>query len=567
MRIDKRFIFRAFLLIALALRTEMGWAVTSPCDVNHDGVVDNADVQLEVNASLGLAPCTVDLDGNGRCDVIDVQRIVVAALGGVCRAVAGGLGLLTASPNPNFFQDSTGKVVPLFGSQTWNDEQDQDNSAGTTAIDWCCDSNSYVQFLKSFGHNVTILWHKDLPSFCGWGAGGTWTLNSSTGFPWPRPGPGNASDGRPQFDLNSFNQAFFDRLRQRVIDLNNNGIYAIVELFDGLGLTSYRCSQDGYPFTSGNNINSISDGGGAGSMTMSAPNAITAIQDAYVKKMIDTINDQANVVWEISEEASSSSTWWEGHMIGLIHAYEKGGTFESVTYPGKPLQHPVGYPTLGGGSDSTLYNSNADWVAPIASLSPTTSCGSGTPACKVNINDSDHSYGYGNFLNGSSLNLRAATNYVWQNAVNGNGVMFMDPYAIYWPTNSRNLCTGAVNGVCTGRDTKWDPLRANLGYAVTWLQKLDLAKVRAQPSLSSTNYCLAQTPSVGAEYLVYAPSGGSFTVNLSATTATLNVQWLNPATGATTSGGTVVGGSSSRSFTPPFSGDAVLYLVDSAGHA
>ena len=29
----------------------------------------------------------------------------------------------------------------------------------------------------------------------------------------------------------------------------------------------------------------------------------------------------------------------------------------------------------------------------------------------------------------------------------------------------------------------------------------------------------------------------------------------------------MTGGSTSRSFTPPFSGDAVLYLVDAAGHA
>ena len=44
------------------------------------------------------------------------------------------------------------------------------------------------------------------------------------------------------------------------------------------------------------------------------------------------------------------------------------------------------------------------------------------------------------------------------------------------------------------------------------------------------------------------------------------VEWLNPSTGAVTNGGTVNGGSASQSFTPPFSGDAVLYLVDALGH-
>jgi hypothetical protein len=62
---------------------------------------------------------------------------------------------------------------------------------------------------------------------------------------------------------------------------------------------------------------------------------------------------------------------------------------------------------------------------------------------------------------------------------------------------------------------------------------------------------------------VYAANGGSFTVNLSSIPGQiLQVEWLNPATGATNDPGTVTGGSSSQSFTPPFSGDAVLYLVN-----
>jgi len=56
------------------------------CDANLDGAVNVLDVQLEVNASLGLRPCGFqDLDGNGRCDAIDVQRAVNAALGLWCR--------------------------------------------------------------------------------------------------------------------------------------------------------------------------------------------------------------------------------------------------------------------------------------------------------------------------------------------------------------------------------------------------------------------------------------------------------------------------------------------------
>jgi hypothetical protein len=42
------------------------------------------DVQLEVNMALGAIPCTGDINKDGACNVIDVQRVVNAALGGAC---------------------------------------------------------------------------------------------------------------------------------------------------------------------------------------------------------------------------------------------------------------------------------------------------------------------------------------------------------------------------------------------------------------------------------------------------------------------------------------------------
>src|SRR5271157_2528968 len=83
---------------------------TSPCDLNHDGVVNKADAQLAINAALGLAPCTADLDGSGRCDVIDVQRVINAALGGTCLVAAASMGPLKASStNAHYFVNGAGQ--------------------------------------------------------------------------------------------------------------------------------------------------------------------------------------------------------------------------------------------------------------------------------------------------------------------------------------------------------------------------------------------------------------------------------------------------------------------------
>jgi hypothetical protein len=362
-----------------------------------------------------------------------------------------------------------------------------------------------------------------------------------------------------KFDLTKFNPDFFERLRTRAEALNRAGIYVGVYLFTGEWLNIFRCPSDGYPYTGANNINGVDDGytggkKGTGSITINAPNAITGFQDAYVEKMIDTLNDLPNVLWIVSEEAPANSTWWNNHQIAHTRAYEST----------KPHHHPIGYAALIGSTDATLYNSDADWVAPAVRISPAESCGSGHSRCKVSVNDSDHSY-WEMWKDTPQVNR----NYEWENFMHGNQVLFMDPYVAYYPRESRNMCVSPTNAICSGPDKRYDNFRDNLGYILKYSRKLNLAKVTPSSALTSTGYCLAQTPTVGAEYLVYDPSGGAFTVNLSAMAGSrkLSVEWFNPSTGVATAGDAIPAGSPSQSFTPPFSGDAVLYLVDAAGHA
>jgi len=55
------------------------------CDLNGDGVVNIVDVQVSINQALGTLPCTTaDLQQNGQCNAIDVQRLITASLTGVC---------------------------------------------------------------------------------------------------------------------------------------------------------------------------------------------------------------------------------------------------------------------------------------------------------------------------------------------------------------------------------------------------------------------------------------------------------------------------------------------------
>ncbi|HEX8039971.1 MAG TPA: putative collagen-binding domain-containing protein, partial [Chryseosolibacter sp.] len=311
-----------------------------------------------------------------------------------------------------------------------------------------------------------------------------------------------------------------------------------------------------------NNVNGVGDGytgtfgkEAVASTTMTAPNRITAFQDAYVRKTIDCLNDLPNVLWIVSEEAPPHSFWWNDHIISLIKEYEKQ----------KPLQHPVGYGEVSvpnPEADDVLYNSNADWVAPLARVSPTRSCGKGEPPCKVNINDSDHSY-FGMWNDTPQQNRT----YIWENFMNGNQVLFMDPYVVWYPRQQRNLCANPAKGICPAPHARYDNFRDNLGYVLRYSRKLDLARILPHPELSSTGYCLAATTPPGVQYLVYAPSGGAFTVNLSgnADSRELSGEWFNPATGRTVSQRPIASGSTSVTFKPPFEGDAILYLSDKMG--
>jgi hypothetical protein len=495
--------------------------------------------------------------------------LLFSACGLLAQRPTGGdsMGPLRVDPqNSHYFIRPDRKVVFLTGSQTWNVFQ----GMGTSASPRPTDLPAFIAFLKAHGQNLTILWKKDLPIDCGWGARGIWYIDP---FPFRRTGGPDgqqlARDGLPAFDLSQFDEAYFASLRKRAVELQHNGIYAIVQLFDGLQLIHDRCTDDGYPFSSGNNVNGVDDGyrgaqSGTGSMTMTETNSVVRFQDAYVKKVIDTLNDLPNVLWEISEEAPTDSQWWHNHMIALIHDYEGGGTFEGVTYQAKPFRHPVG---IGGlqcpGDDEFLYGTAADWIA------PDVGCGSTAVASSENqghviLNDSDHSYYFTRFVdsNGKVLDQKAR-NYIWENFTHGAAVLFMDPYEVNWQPGERNTCPKPVNGTCPAPDPKYDNIRDNLGYTLRYADRMHLASMKPDGSLTSTGSCLADP---GSEYLVYAPSGGAFTVNLSAAHSRLQVEWFDPATGKTVPAGTVEGGSAAQAFTPPFKGDAVLSLTQSASN-
>jgi hypothetical protein len=260
-----------------------------------------------------------------------------------------------------------------------------------------------------------------------------------------------------------------------------------------------------------------------------------------VRKVVDTLNDLPNVLWIVSQEAPRNAGWWNNHLIALIRSYEAGTIF----------QHPIGYGVMDDGNDATIINSDADWVAPAVRISPTITCGTGKPRCKVNINDSDHSY-FGMWNDSPQVNR----SYFWLNFTNGNQTLFMDPYVVYYPRQNRNLCSSPMNGIGAGPDPRWENVRHTMGLIRRYAERMNLAATAPHGELVSTKHCLANP---GQEYLIYLPNGGATTVDLSRAPGRFRVEWMNPIDGTTYTMQAISGGAK-RTLKAPFAGDAALYL-------
>jgi hypothetical protein len=453
--------------------------------------------------------------------------------------------------NPRHFTDGNGKTIYLTGSHTWNNFQEW-----TDASEPEFGYAAYLRLLGRQNHNFMRLWVWEQAAWAPW----TTDMVKFHPLPYLRTGPETALDAEPKFDLTRWNQEYFDRLRSRVSAARDNGIYVAVMLFQGWSVEKKPKEPGnpwgGHPFHRENNVNGINgdlngDGEGTEVHTLENP-AITALQEAYVREVVNTLNDLGNVLWEICNEGNPGSMKWQNHMVAYIKNYEST----------KEKQYPVGItPLYPGGNNDDLLRSMADWISPWGHggedyrRNPPAADGS-----KVIIADTDHLWGVG-----------GDRGWVWKSFARGLNPIYMDPFDDPRWKSSR---------------PKFESCRRAMGHTLTYANRMNLATMKPHAELASTGYCLANP---GENYLVYVPFDAvriesaplaekfrgpirnfrwrfkqTVTLNLSAASGAFFVEWFNPSTGETQRGAPVEGGGG-YSFTAPFGGDAVLYLQKERG--
>lgn len=428
--------------------------------------------------------------------------------------------------NPRYFTDGTKgpdgslRAIYLTGSHHWNNLQDSGKLGKPLTEKF--DYDGYLGLLERFNHNYIRMW--------------SWEVGENDSYydpvPWVRTGPGTALDGKPKFDLKQFNPEYFERLRSRVIAARDRGIYVSFMVFQGWSIYShgYGNPWPAHPFNEANNINGVDgdpdkDGEGREVHTLQVP-TVTRLQEAYVRKVIDTLNDLDNVLYEITNESAIFSKDWQYHMIRYMKDYEAT----------KPKQHPVGITAFDSGREGSmeaLFGSPADWISP-QNDGVSGDYLNDPPAAdgrKVIVSDTDHLWGVG-----------GDRTWVWKSFTRGHYPIYMDPLRKQdWFSISEAQMEGA---------------RKAMGDTRRYAERINLAAMVPHDELSSTRYCLADP---GKEYVIFQPRASSaFIVELNA--GKYQYEWFNPTTGDTAGTGQIESSGAAQQFKAPFAGDAVLYL-------
>ncbi|MDP3072894.1 MAG: DUF6298 domain-containing protein [Opitutaceae bacterium] len=444
--------------------------------------------------------------------------------------------------NPRYFADGTVtadgslRAVYLAGSHIWHSIQDHGHrlESGDDPPP-LFDYDAFLDLLQANGHNFTRFWRWELPK---WTEGDTKTKQTeySQPHPWRRTGQVLANDGKPKFDLTQFDREYFFRLRARVKQAGERGIYVAVMLFECWGVQHADDAWQFHPFAGPNNVNGIEadeDGDGRGLEVHTLCDTemgrrTLALQEAYVRQVLETLNDFDNVLYEIGNEGGKYSAAWQNHMVEFIHRSEAA----------MPRRHLAGITFHFSknreqrGNNRMLFDSPADWVSPgnepaVAgvSFSFNRNPAPSFPG-KLVVADTDH----------LGWNAKRDEDWCWKQFCRGNHVWYLE-WAYASPTEA-----GAV--------------RRGIGQTVRWARAVNLAAMEPSTTIASTTWCLAAP---GREYLAYQPQPDAFTIDLAGAGRTYLVSWFSLESGTTQPGSEVHGGAV-REFKAPHDGPAVLHL-------
>lgn len=397
-----------------------------------------------------------------------------------------------------------------------------------------------VASMTTEGLNFMRLWI-DIAS--AWGdnaefAAGTYWTTPTDQMPWVRVGTRvDTSTGYSItvgiYDLTQFNQAFFDRVRTRVVLAANAGIATSVMLLNAYPHFDY-VDHSGFstPFYAANNVNGVSCDGNANGrceeLFATTNTAMLAVMDAYVDKLVDTLNPIDSLIWEMVNECKTDCSTWANRMADRIAARE--------ALAGRQA-HPIWMtPWTDATTNTWLYNNtHAQIISPLSvegeNFEDAPPANAGTATVSVWFYDTDH---WGN------LDGQVDIYWAWKTFLRGINPLLLDSDA--FPREDEATKTA---------------IKLRMAQALSYSARVDLAAMTVETgtSIIATGYGLYNACS---EYLMYQPTAATNAIDLSACVGqSFTTEYLDPATGTITTAA-LTGGGASRDFTA--AAERVVYL-------
>jgi Family of unknown function (DUF6298) len=457
----------------------------------------------------------------------------VTALSGSSITPAAGP-LVVSETNPRYFAVESDnapdrRMVYLTGSHVNNNFHDG-SGPGTDCADTPepNDFRGYLEFLEERGHNFIRLWRWE--QFRSQVAGGAFHF-CMTPQPWSRTGPKTARDGKPKFDLSRFDPAYFDRLRDYAIAAGNEGIYVSVMLFEGFGLHLSLAPDnvEGHPFYAANNVNGIGIASINDYQVLPLDPRVQALQEAYIRKVVYTVQDLPNVLYEVANESSGGgsiedaefldaiglseppdwgdSTQWQYWVIDFLKRYEA-----QMGYARHPVGMTMQYPVRDQSKvNDVLFDGPADWISPgfddVDSPMQNSRWYTDPPAndgTKVIISDTDH-----------YSPMKSDALWAWKSFLRGHNPILYD-LGIVTGVNPPDPFSGNPSFASL------EPARHAMGDTLRFAREIDLAGMEPRGDLSSTGYALANP---GEEYLVLQPGETAEPLTVALEVNTYSVRW------------------------------------------
>jgi len=402
------------------------------------------------------------------------------------------------------------------------------------------DQRGYVDALASRGINLLMIW-----SYIATNAKRQ-QADSRMGYDAPEIWPWVRSPNNQFFDLKKFNQVYFERLKDLVAYAEKKKVIVLITIHDGwtkrrynmhpfnedLGNGPLRTKRDYVKLADYKNEMPVSF-----YSTWSRREKNQYFQERFCDKLISELNPYSNVIYEMFNEGE----WYnrrrrnlhEQHFLTFFRAHCNNLLLTNTDHLSGDHPHrdpKVDVITLHG----SWSNRFADFQKGFNKI----------PTKPYFMSEPVPSF------NGNEKKLDSLRRMAWEITLAGAGWVNQNDVSFGWDPNTNIVA----------RKTSLEKIYDYVGHCSRFFNNsgVNFSNMRPKGNLSSTRICMAKE---GMEYVVYAPTGGKFTVNLSAVKGQPRIRWYNPRTGKF-SGQATTTAKMISSFRAPDSNDWVLHIKD-----